>query len=64
MNGIQINKEEFMKMPVKEQNLVLFNNTEELKELVRGYRFHQRIQYVWLAVLTIAVGAGKYIGVI
>lgn len=60
-NGLSINKEEFLKLPIKEQNLILFENTECLKLMIRGYKFQMKLQYLWLGLLTILMGMGKYL---
>ena len=70
-NGLSLSKDDFLKLPVKEQNGVLFDNTEklytqgtEIKEMIEGSKFHRKIQYSWLAVLTIVAGFGKYLNII
>lgn len=63
-NGLSINEKEFTELSIQHQLAVLYTNTEVLKSMVRRYEVNQRIQYAWLIVLTITVGAGKYLGVI
>lgn len=55
MNGLNIRKEEFVKMPPKQQNLILFENTEQIKGLLKSDLFHRKIQYVWLSSLTAGI---------
>lgn len=54
-NGLNITVKEFQRLPVKEQNTILFENTEQLKKMVSTYIIQQRISYGWLATLS-AVG--------
>lgn len=61
--GLQLNMREFEKLPNKEQHAILYQNIEEIKGLVMGYKFNQKIQYAWLTVLTIALGLTKYLGI-
>lgn len=64
MAELVINKSEFLLMPIKQQNLILFENTEELKKMIKVYKFNQKIQYALIAFLFIGMGFGKYIGVV
>lgn len=59
-----IDKKEFMEMKLKEQLGVLFDNQQTTIILIRSYKFNQKIAFAWLAILTIAFGFGKFIGVI
>lgn len=56
VNGLCIEEKEFLALPQKKQNLVLYQNTEELKKLVLGYKFHQKIQYVLIAAILGGLG--------
>lgn len=62
MDGLTLDLGAFKKLPVKAQNAILYQNTEELKAMVGGYKFHQKVQYIWLGVLTVSMGFGKYMG--
>ena len=64
MNGLSINRSEFEKMPTKQQLTILYENTETLKEMIRGYKFSQKIQFAWLGMLTVALGIGKYLNLL
>jgi len=68
-NGLLIDETQFKRLPQDEQSLILYQNTEEIKQLIAGYneildgyKFHQNIQYVWLSIITVAVGAAKFLG--
>ena len=52
MNGLNITENEFKKLHTKEQMCILYQNTEELKEMIGGYRFRIKWMYAWLGVLT------------
>lgn len=60
-DGLNIGIKEFHKLPQKEQLTILYENTEQLKNMVRGYKLQLKVQYIWLFVLTIALGLGKYL---
>ena len=55
-NGIDIDETQFAKLPVKEQNKILYSNLREIKIMIKSYRFQQRIQWIGLGLL-ISVGA-------
>lgn len=52
MDGLDITENEFMKLNVKDQNLILFKNVVYIRTQFKSYYFHRKIQYVWLSVLT------------
>jgi hypothetical protein len=56
MNGLNITEDEFMKLPVKQQNAILYQNTELIKKMIGGYRFQQRIVIGWLSGFTVLGG--------
>ena len=62
VNGLTIDLESFQSLNNKEKLDVLYRNTEELKGMVKSYKLTQKVQYAWLGVLTIAIGASKYLG--
>ena len=61
-NGLDITEGQFMKMCMKERDLVMFKNITEIRRKFKDYSLHRKIQYLWLIVLTIFVGLKKYIG--
>jgi len=50
-DGITISEKNFMKLSAAERDRVIFKNTEELKDLIYRYKFHQKIQYGTIGVL-------------
>lgn len=48
--GLSIEEEQFQKLRQKEQLLLVFKNTEELKKMITKYRFHQKIQYFLFSI--------------
>ena len=60
-NGITITKEHFIKLKQKEQLGILYENTEELKNMIKRYKFDQKVIYGLIGFLFIFVGASKYI---
>ena len=61
INGINITKDHFVKLKPSEQLGILYENTEELKNMIKGYKFDQKIVFGLIAFLFIFVGASKYI---
>lgn len=60
-DGLSIGIKEFQKLPQKEQLTILYENTEQLKCMMQGYRFQMKVQYVWLGLLTTIFGASKFL---
>lgn len=59
MTGLMISSDEFLRLPRKQQFKVLYENQvvsfgqqEDILKSVKGYRFHQKVQYPWLLGLT------------
>jgi len=52
--GLTISEEEFLKLPQKQQLLLIFKNQVMNKDLYITNKLHQKIQYVWLGVITAA----------
>lgn len=53
-NGLFIGIEEFRVLPSKEKLDCLYENQCRTLQEIKGYRFHQKIQYPWLTVITLA----------
>ena len=60
VNGIGISESDFLDLPIKKQNAVLFQNVQEIKVLVGGWRFRQKLVISWLSGLT---AIGSYLAV-
>jgi len=57
-NGLIISEKEFMKLKKPEQMCCLYQNQaktfkrfDELEKIIKGYRFHQKIQYFLISAL-------------
>ena len=72
-NGLDIGLPEFKRMRSLDRDVSIFRNlgslNKKLKDYqlqiekkVTDYRFHKKIQYVWLGLLTVFVGIKKFIG--
>jgi len=61
-NGLDITEGQFMELKTKEQNLMLFKNLVHIRKQFKDYKFHKKIQYVWLSALSIFVGIKRFIG--
>jgi len=51
-NGLDISEDQFMSLPTKEQNLMLFKNVVYIRKQFKDYKVTKRIQYAWLIALT------------
>jgi predicted amidophosphoribosyltransferase len=49
---MEITVNEFNRLPIKQQNTILFENTEQIKCMMTNYKFHQKVQYGWLFGIT------------
>jgi len=56
VNGLGITEDDFMKLPIKQQNAVLFQNVQEIKRMLSGWKFKQKLVIVWLSSIT-AIGS-------
>lgn len=64
VNGLNIDADGFKKLPVKQQMSVLYENTEEIRQILLGYKFQQKVQWAAIGALFLIVGAGKFLGII
>lgn len=55
VNGLSIAEDDFMKMKQKEQNLILFRNINDIKKIMKGYKFYYKITASIGSVLVFAV---------
>ncbi len=55
-NGLDITEEQFMKMKSIDRDLVMFRNMTQIRIHFKDYSFHKKVQYVWLSVLSAAMG--------
>lgn len=53
---MDISENEFKKLSVKDQNLIIFKNVNFVANNLRNIRFHQKVQYVMLTGLIAALG--------
>lgn len=56
MAGLDISEESFRKLPAKEQNTIIFKNTQEMKSQLnnhmQSFKFHKKITYTTLSFIT------------
>lgn len=61
-NNLDIGLPEFKRMKITDRDILMYNNLVHIRRKIGDYSFHKKIQYVWLSVLTIALGFKKFIG--
>ena len=54
-SGLNINKESFMKLSLKQQNCLLFSNQVTTLREIKKYRFQQKVMSVLLTVGFVAI---------
>lgn len=54
-NGLDIGLEEFKKMKSMDRDILIYNNLVHIRKKFTDYKFHRKIQYVWLSILTAIV---------
>ena len=59
--GLDIGLEEFKKMRSLDRDILMYNNLIHIRKKIGDYKLNKKIQYVWLALLTIFVGVKKFI---
>ncbi len=52
VNGLILGLNEFQALPGKKKLDCLYENQVTTLKILGSYKFHQKIQYPWLAVLT------------
>lgn len=66
VEGLDVTVDEFKKLPITQRHIVLYKNVSETRKSidllhiellgkVTEYRFHRKVQYWWLGVLTTVV---------
>lgn len=61
-DGLDVGVNEFKKMNAIDRDVVIYNNLVHCRKRLKGYSLNKKIQYMWLGLLTIFVGAKKYLG--
>ena len=56
MTGLSLNLSEFQSLPAKQKLDCLYQNQCTTLNLVRGYRFHQKVQYTIMSALCGGLG--------
>lgn len=55
-SGLDITEEQFMKLTAKERDLMIFRNMLHIRKKVSNYRFHTKLMYGWLSLLSVLAG--------
>ena len=66
-NGLDIGITEFRRMKSLDRDILMYNNLINIRKKIEDYKFHKKVQYVWLSVLTTVflafIGIKKFIGI-
>jgi len=62
-NGLEVGLKEFKRMKSIDRDVMMYNNLIHIRKKIEDYRFHKKIQYVWLSLLTILLGIRKSVGI-
>jgi len=60
MNGLHIDAVGFSKLPQRQQLVLLYENTEQLKKMIANYKFNQKIQWTSILIIGISLGLTKF----
>ena len=60
-NGLDIGLAEFKKMKSIDRDVLIYNNLVHIRKKIGDTKFHRKIQYIWLFVLTIALGLKRFL---
>ena len=55
VNGLSLGIDEFRSLPQRQKLDCLYENQCKTLLEIKGYKFHQKVQYPWMTVLTGAV---------
>ena len=62
-NNLDIGLSEFKRMKSIDRDILIYNNLVHIRKKIEDYRFHKKLQYVWLSILTILLGLKKFMGI-
>ena len=62
MDNLDIGLAEFKRMKSLDRDILVYNNLVHIRKKIGDYKLHKKIQYVWLSVLTVALGFKKFAG--
>lgn len=51
-DGLNVTRDQFLDLPKKQKDLVIFDNVTHIKNSLENYKVHRKIQYVWLSSIT------------
>lgn len=60
-NGLDISLEQFKKMRSMDRDILMYNNLVFIRKKIGDTKFHRKIQYVWLFVLTSILGLRRFL---
>ena len=61
-NGLDIGLDEFKRMRSMDRDILIYNNLIHIRKSMGDNKFHKKITYTWLFVITIFVGLKRFIG--
>ena len=60
-NGLDISLEQFKRMKRTDRDVLIYNNLVHIRKNIGDTKFHRKIQYVWLFVLTTTLGLRSFL---
>lgn len=60
--GLNVGLEDFKKMKVRDQNVIIFQNISHIRGNVRNDKLNRKIQYFWLVGLSVLMGIKRMFG--
>lgn len=62
MESLDIGLNEFKRMRSQDRDVLMYTNMVHIRKKLGDYQLNKKVQYIWLMILTIALGFKKFIG--
>lgn len=61
-DGLDIGLGEFKRMKSLDRDTLIYHNLISIRIKMGDYKFHKKVQYVWLSLLTAVLGVKRIFG--
>ena len=61
-DGLDIGLGEFKRMKSLDRDTLIYHNLISIRTKMGDYKFHKKVQYVWLSLLTAVLGVKRIFG--
>ena len=56
MNGLDMTKEQFLKLPTAQRDACVFENISELRKIIKGYKLYYKVTAIIGSILVAGIG--------